>query len=125
MLQQPEADDFVIATGAQYSVREFVEAAANELGMAVEWRGQGLDEVGVDRKSGKTVVRIDPRYFRPTEVDTLLGDASKAKARLGWEPETPFAQLVQEMTAGDLEIARRDAHALESGFKLTNRHADH
>ncbi|HEV7442996.1 MAG TPA: GDP-mannose 4,6-dehydratase, partial [Steroidobacteraceae bacterium] len=94
MLQQPIAEDFVIATGVQYSVRDFVIAAGQRLGMKIAWRGHGVDEVGIDRKSGHTVVRVDARYFRPTEVESLLGDASKARQKLGWEAETPFEDLV-------------------------------
>jgi GDPmannose 4,6-dehydratase len=117
MLQQPEAEDFVIATGEQHSVREFVTRAAAELGMSVEWRGKGLEEQGVDTRSGKVVVKVDPRYFRPTEVETLLGDATKARTRLGWNPEIGFGALVKEMVAADLEIARRDAVIAREGFK--------
>ena len=91
------SDDFVIATGVQYSVREFVELAAPYFGMTTVWQGEGLDEVGVDKTSGRTVVRVNPKYFRPAEVETLLGDASKAKEKLGWEPKTSFRQLVEEM----------------------------
>jgi GDPmannose 4,6-dehydratase len=87
-------------------VREFVELAFAEVGRSIEWRGKAVDETGIDRKSGKTVVRIDPTYFRPTEVDLLIGDASKARKKLGWQPKTSFAQLVKEMVAGDLAIAR-------------------
>jgi GDPmannose 4,6-dehydratase len=123
MLQQPEPDDFVIATGEQYSVRRFVELAAERLDMKISWRGNGIDECGVDTNSGRTIVRIDPRYFRPTEVDTLLGDASKAKRKLGWSFEIPFSQLVAEMVEADLEIARRDAVVSRAGFK-TYRHAE-
>src|SRR6266851_600260 len=90
------------------SVREFVEIAFAEVGRSIEWRGKGIEETGVDKKSGKTVVRIDPQYFRPTEVDLLIGDASKAREKLGWKPTTTFAQLVKEMVAGDLAIARRE-----------------
>jgi GDPmannose 4,6-dehydratase len=117
ILQQPEAEDFVIATGEQHSVREFVTRAGAELDMSVEWRGSGLEEEGVDTKSGRTIVKIDPRYFRPTEVDTLLGDATKARTKLGWKPEISFAQLVEEMVAEDLSIARRDAVIAREGFK--------
>src|SRR6185503_24307 len=87
MLQQPQPDDFVIATGEQHSVREFVALAAQKLGGQIEWRGKGVEEQGIDTKSGQAIVKIDPRYFRPTEVDALLGDASKARSRLGWKPE--------------------------------------
>ena len=101
-------DDFVLATGETRSVREFVELAFAEIGRSVEWRGKGIDEIAVDRKSGKTVVRVDPTYFRPTEVDELIGDASKAREKLGWKPKTTFAQLVSEMVAADLAAARRE-----------------
>jgi len=108
ILQIDEPDDFVLATGETRSVREFVELAFAEVGRSIEWRGKGVDEQGIDKKSGKTIVRIDPVYFRPTEVDLLIGDASKAHAKLGWKPKTPFAQLVKEMVAGDLATARRE-----------------
>src|SRR6266567_4229767 len=108
ILQADAPDDFVLATGETRSVREFVEIAFAEVGRSIEWRGKGIEETGVDRKSGKTLVRIDPVYFRPTEVDLLIGDASKARAVLGWKPKTSFAQLVREMVAGDLAIARRE-----------------
>jgi GDPmannose 4,6-dehydratase len=97
MLQQNEPDDFVIATGKQYSVREFVEKAAPYFGMDIRWEGEGLDEVGYDINSGNLVVVVDPKYFRPAEVETLLGDATKAKQKLGWEPKISFNQLVEEM----------------------------
>jgi GDPmannose 4,6-dehydratase len=108
ILQADAPDDFVLATGETRSVREFVELAFAELGRSIEWRGQGIDETGVDRKSGKTLVCVDPVYFRPTEVDELTGDASKARQVLGWQPKTTFAELVKEMVAGDLAIARRE-----------------
>ena len=97
MLQQDEPDDYVIATGEQYSVREFVEEAAPYFGMKISWEGEGLNEVGIDKLSKKTVIRVDPKYFRPAEVETLLGDASKAKEKLGWEPKISFKQLVEDM----------------------------
>lgn len=97
MLQQDKPDDYVIATGKQYSVREFVEEAAPYFGMKIVWEGEGLDEVGIDKITGKTVVRVNPKYFRPAEVETLLGDATKAKEKLGWEPKTSFKQLVEDM----------------------------
>jgi GDPmannose 4,6-dehydratase len=97
MLQKDEADDYVIATGEQYSVREFVEAATPYFGMSIEWRGEGLEEVGIDKFTGKQVIRVSPKYFRPSEVETLLGDASKAKEKLGWEPKISFKQLVEDM----------------------------
>jgi GDPmannose 4,6-dehydratase len=97
MLQQDQPDDFVIATGVQYSVREFVELAAPYFGMSIIWKGDGLEEIGVDKISGRTIIKVNPKYFRPAEVETLLGDASKAKEKLGWEPKTSFEQLVEEM----------------------------
>ena len=97
MLQQNEPEDYVIATGEQYSVREFVEEAAPYFGMKIVWEGEGLNEIGVDNNTGRTIVRVNPKYFRPAEVETLLGDASKAKEKLGWEPKTSFRQLVEEM----------------------------
>jgi GDPmannose 4,6-dehydratase len=122
MLQQPEPDDYVIATGQQVAVREFVTQVAAHLGMGLEWRGRGVDEEAIDTRTGKVLVKIDPRYFRPTEVETLLGDASKARARLGWEPEISFATLVKDMVEGDLLIARRDATMSREGFRtLQNR----
>ena len=103
ILQADAPDDFVLATGETRSVREFVELAFAEVGRSIEWRGKGVEETGVDKKTGKAVVRIDPAYFRPTEVDLLIGDASKARQKLGWKPKTSFAQLVKEMVAGDLD----------------------
>jgi GDPmannose 4,6-dehydratase len=97
MLQQENPDDFVIATGEQYSVRDFVEEAAPYFGMNIVWEGEGLDEVGKDKNTGKVVVKVNPKYFRPSEVETLLGDASKAKQVLGWEPKISFKQLVEDM----------------------------
>ena len=117
ILQQAEPEDFVIATGEQHSVREFVTRAGAQLGMNIEWQGRGIDEQGVDTQTGRTVVKVDPRYFRPTEVDTLLGDATKARTQLGWKPEISFDELVREMVAEDSEIARRDAVIAREGFK--------
>jgi GDPmannose 4,6-dehydratase len=97
MLQQDEPDDYVIATGEQYSVRQFVEEAASYFGLKIEWVGEGLDEVGIDKLTGKPVIKVDPRYFRPAEVETLLGDSTKAKWKLGWEPKISFKQLVEDM----------------------------
>lgn len=109
ILQQPEPDDYVLATGETYAVRTFVEIAFAEIGRKIVWRGEGVDEVGVDEASGKTLVRIDPAYFRPTEVDLLIGDPSKAKAKLGWSHTTPFRDLVREMVQADLELCRKQA----------------
>jgi GDPmannose 4,6-dehydratase len=108
ILQADTPDDFVLATGEAHSVREFVERAFAEVGRSIEWRGRGADETGIDVRSGKAVVRIDPVYFRPTEVDYLIGDASKARRKLGWAPKTSFTDLVKEMVASDLEEARRE-----------------
>ncbi len=117
MLQQEAPQDFVIATGIQHSVREFTEKVATHLGMRLEWRGEGIEEVGVDRRSGHTVVRIDSRYFRPAEVETLLGDASKARRELGWTPTRSFDELVAEMVAEDRSLARRDALMAREGYR--------
>jgi GDPmannose 4,6-dehydratase len=105
ILQQADPDDYVIATGEQYSVRQFVEAVATELGMRISWKGKGEGEEGLDEK-GRCIVAIDPRYFRPAEVETLLGDASKARRKLGWKPRTSFRELVAEMTQADLRSAQ-------------------
>jgi GDPmannose 4,6-dehydratase len=122
MLQADVAEDFVIATGKQFSVRHFVESAGALLDMKIEWRGKGVDEVGVDTVTGRTLVRVDPRYFRPTEVETLLGDASKAREKLGWTAEVSFADLVAEMVASDLDIAKRDALVSSEGYKVYSHH---
>jgi GDPmannose 4,6-dehydratase len=122
MLQHSVAEDFVIATGTQFSVRDFVAASGRLLGMPIEWRGQGVDEVGIDMESGKTLVRVDPRYFRPTEVETLLGDPSKAREKLGWSAEISFTDLVAEMIASDLEIAKRDALVSKQGYQIYGQH---
>lgn len=121
MLQQETPEDFVIATGVQYSVRDFVNAVARELDIAVEWRGEGIDEKGYTPE-GKCIVAVDPRYFRPAEVETLLGDASKAKAKLGWSPQTSFDTLVKEMVAADLAVAQRDQLVKDHGFAVSERH---
>jgi len=121
MLQQDEPEDFVIATGIQYSVRDFVNAAANELGIAIAWEGEGTDEVGywVNGPSPRAkIVSVDPRYFRPTEVNSLLGDASKAKRKLGWYPRITFDELVAEMVREDLKSAERDELIKRSGFHI-------
>ena len=121
MLQQDKPEDFVIASGVQYSVRDFVDAAAKELGIQVTWKGQGVDEKGYDA-SGKCIVQVDPRYFRPTEVETLLGDPSKAKEKLGWTPRITFAELVAEMVREDLKAAERDELVKKHGFKTMDYH---
>ncbi len=116
MLQQDQPEDFVIATGVQYSVRQFVDAAAAALDMTITWKGEGVDETGTDA-NGNVVVRVDPRYFRPTEVETLLGDPTKAKEKLGWVPQTSFEDLVAEMVHADLADAKRDDLVAREGFK--------
>jgi GDPmannose 4,6-dehydratase len=121
MLQQKEARDYVIATGEQHSVREFVDLAANYLGMDIAWEGSGAEEKGID-KQGNLVVAVDPRYYRPTEVETLLGDASKARRELGWEPKVSFRELVKEMVAEDLKIAEKDALVRKHGYSVFNFH---
>ncbi len=108
ILQQPEPDDYVLATGEAHSVREFVERAFSEIGRAIEWRGAGTDEEGIDGASGDVLIKIDPRYYRPTEVEYLLGDASKAQRVLGWTHQTGFADLVREMVAADLDVMARE-----------------
>lgn len=122
MLQHDRPDDFVIATGVQHSVRQFVEAAASHLELKIEWQGTGVDEKGIDPATGKCVVAIDPRYFRPAEVETLLGDPAKARRELGWAPRTTFEELVQEMAQYDLELARRDCAIQRAGFKTFEHH---
>ncbi|MHB1054026.1 MAG: GDP-mannose 4,6-dehydratase [Thiobacillus sp.] len=121
MLQQDQAEDFVIATGVQYSVRDFVDAAAKELGITIRWEGQGIGEKGYDAK-GKCIVAVDVRYFRPTEVETLLGDPSKAKEKLGWTPKITFAELVAEMVREDLKGAERDELVKKHGYKAMDYH---
>lgn len=120
MLQQEQPEDFVIATGEQHSVRDFVNLAAQELDMTVRWEGRGVDEKGYDA-AGNCIVAIDPRYFRPTEVESLLGDASKAKQKLGWTPKTTFAELVREMAQEDLKRAQKDELTSRNGFETLNR----
>ncbi len=131
ILQQPAPDDFVIATGHQQTVREFVEIAARELGITISWEGKGVDEIGRvaensdedgNAKPGDIIVQIDPRYFRPTEVETLLGDPAKAKKQLGWEPKISFADMVKEMVQQDLSIAERDALTARRGYKTFSYH---
>jgi GDPmannose 4,6-dehydratase len=122
MLQQDQPEDFVIATGEQHSVREFVELAAEQLGMQISWEGEGTAECGRDAVSQKVIVRVDARYFRPTEVDSLLGDPSRARQKLGWQPRISFAELVREMTEADLQIARRDKSAAREGFRVFHHH---
>lgn len=121
MLQQEEPEDYVIATGEQYSVREFLETAAQQINIHITWQGEGVNEIGIDQ-NGKTIVRIDPRYFRPSEVATLLGDATKARNKLGWIPKTNFRELVTEMIHADLNEARRDELIRSHGYAVYDYH---
>ncbi len=121
MLQQEVPEDFVIATGVQYSVRDFVNAAAKELGMLIQWEGKGVNEKGYD-SNGKCIVAVDPRYFRPAEVETLLGDPSKAKNKLGWTPKTSFDELVAEMVREDLKSAEKDELVKRHGYSVFDYH---
>lgn len=133
MLQQEKPDDYVIATGRQQSVRDFVNAAAKELGIKIDWKGQGIDETGIVRsvetrdtdikvKPGQTIVKVDPGYFRPTEVETLLGDPTKAFNQLGWRPKTSLEELVAEMVRSDLEIAKKDNLCSQHGYQTYTYH---
>lgn len=121
MLQQEHPEDFVIATGIQYSVRDFVNAAAKELDMQISWQGNGVDETGTDNQ-GNVIVKVDPRYFRPTEVETLLGDPSKAQQKLGWSPKISFAELVSEMAREDFKSAQRDELVKKHGYQAMDYH---
>jgi GDPmannose 4,6-dehydratase len=119
MLQQEQPEDFVIATGRQESVRRFIELAASELGWGgIEWQGEGLQETGIRADTGEVVVRIDPRYFRPAEVETLLGDPTKARDKLGWTPTATLEELVAEMVAADREDAKKEAYLKRKGFQV-------
>jgi GDPmannose 4,6-dehydratase len=120
MLQQPEPDDYVIATGVQYSIRDFVNMAFAEIDVNLEWIGQGVNEKGIDAQTGIIRVEVDPRYFRPTEVDTLLGDSSKAKRKLGWIPKTTLKEMVKEMVKEDLITAERDQLCKQEGYRVFN-----
>ena len=117
MLQQDEPDDFCIATGVQYSVRDFVNFAWSHLGKTIRWEGEGINEKGYDSETGNLIVEVDPRYFRPTEVETLLGDPFKAKEKLGWESKITLEEMVYEMMENDINIAKRDSLVKEYGFK--------
>ena len=118
MLQQDVPEDFVVATGEQHSVRELIEKSFEHVGITIEWKGSGVAETGIHSKSGAVVVEIDPRYFRPTEVETLVGDFSKARTKLGWKPEVSFDELVREMVCSDLETAKRDAIVQREGYRV-------
>jgi GDPmannose 4,6-dehydratase len=120
MLQQEKPEDFTISTGEQHTVREFVEVAAKELEIDIEWHGKGVNEKG--KWKGRTIVFVDPRYFRPTEVETLLGDSSQAKEKLGWVPKITFNKLVEEMVTVDLKEAERDQFCRTEGYSIYNYH---
>ncbi len=122
MLQQDRPEDYVIATGQQYSVRQFVEIACEAIGIPICWEGEGVNEKGIDPNTGKTIVYVDPRYFRPTEVESLLGDPTKAKKQLGWTPKTSFKDLVSEMMVSDLREAERDHLCQKEGYMVHSRH---
>jgi GDPmannose 4,6-dehydratase len=121
MLQQEQPEDYVIATGVQYSVRDFVDAAAKKIGINIRWEGEGIGERGIDVANQECIVEVDPRYFRPAEVETLLGDPTKAREKLGWVPKTTFEDLVVEMMKEDFKEAQRDELVKRHGFKYFNR----
>jgi len=120
MLQQEKPKDYVIATGEQHSVREFCEIAFKELGINLEWQGEGTNEKGINKETSEVIIEVDPRYFRPSEVESLLGDSSKAREELGWKPKISFSELVKEMVRSDLEEAKKDVHLKNGGFKVKN-----
>ena len=120
MLQQDVAEDYVLATGETHSIRSFVQKAFAEVNIDIEWKGEGIDEKGIDKATGKVLIEVDPKYFRPTEVELLIGDPTKAQKELGWKHECSFDQLVKEMMASDLELFKRDRHLLDGGYKIMN-----
>lgn len=122
MLQQNQPDDFVLATGIKITVRKFIEMAFGEVGISIEWKGKDAEEKGYDKKTGKVIVEIDPKYYRPAEVDLLVGDASKAKEKLGWVPKRTVQDLCKEMVASDLELFKRDKYLLDGGHKVFHQH---
>jgi len=122
MMQQNEGDDFVLATGVKITVRKFVELAFAEVGVTIRWEGKGVDEKGYNSSTGALVVEVDPRYFRPTEVELLIGDATKAKNKLGWVPKYTLEQLVSEMVAADVKLFERDKYLLDGGHDVMNFH---
>ena len=124
MLQQEKPEDFVLATGVTTTIREFAERAFAEVGITLGWSGRGVDEVGRDTKTGNTVVSVDPTYFRPTEVDLLIGDASKARKKLNWKPIIDLQKMIEEMMASDIEEARKDQHLQSGGFKINGVNED-
>ena len=122
MLQQDAPEDFCIATGVQYSVRQFVNFAWGHLGRKIRWEGRGVDEKGYDQETNDLIVAVDPRYFRPTEVETLLGDPSKAKEKLGWEPKITLEEMIHEMMEYDLSLAKQDSLLKDNGYNALKRH---
>jgi GDPmannose 4,6-dehydratase len=120
MLQQDKPEDFTISTGKQYSVRDFVNVVAKELNIELKWRGHGIDETGIDMATGKIIICVDSRYFRPTEVKTLLGDSRKAEEKLGWKPKISFEDMVKEMVSYDLNEAEKDSLCNQKGFLTYN-----
>jgi GDPmannose 4,6-dehydratase len=120
MLQQDEPDDYVLATGIKITVREFINMSFAEVGIKVKWEGKGEKEKGIDTATGKVLVEIDPKYYRPAEVDLLVGDATKARTKMGWTPTYTVAELCKEMMQADLELFRRDKYLLEGGHKVLN-----
>jgi GDPmannose 4,6-dehydratase len=122
ILQHDKPEDFVLATGETHTVKEFVDLAFKETGIDISWKGHGVDEKGTDTKTGEVIVEVDPRYFRPTEVDMLLGDPAKAKEKLGWKPKISFKELVSDMVVSDIEEAKRDCHIQDGGFKVNKFH---
>ena len=120
MLQQDEPEDYVIATGIQYSVKELIEIAARQLNIAIRWEGEGSDEKGIEEETGQVIVAVDPEYYRPTEVNELLGDASKAREKLGWKPDISFEEMIAEMIEADMEEAQKDYLCLQEGFQTFN-----
>ena len=120
MLQQEEPDDYVMATGVTVTVRDFINMAFKEAGITLKWEGSGVNEKGINQADGRVFVEIDPRYFRPTEVDILIGDPSKAKAKLGWKPKVKLPELVNMMMKHDLEQAKREVHLKNGGYKTEN-----
>jgi len=124
ILQQSKPDDYIIATGEQHSVKEFCDFAFKEVGIDLIWQGKGINEKGIDKRTGKIIIEIDPRYFRPAEVESLLGDSSKAREKLGWEPQVSFQELVKEMVQSDLEEAKKELHLRNGGFKIEHRNYD-
>ena len=120
MLQQNEPDDYVVATGVKRTVRDFVNYSFNELGIELDWKGEGVEEKGIDKSTGKILVEVDPKYFRPAEVELLIGDPSKAKEKLGWEPEVTLKELVSMMVKHDLKEAEKELHLKNGGYEVKN-----